>query len=546
MKKILYTLCFFSVISQSCMDDLEVDQYTSLSDFNYFSTPEEANAALVGCYDGLQRVWSNGLAMPLVAEVAADMTFGGTGAADIDNFKMFDEHNLSVAPGNISEFSNTWKDYYKGIFRCNTLLLNLGKADFSKAPEEHDLIEAQAKFLRAFMYFDLVRMFEKVPLLEVPSADNIPQSDPDLTYTLITKDLLFAVEHASNKPYGSIADTEHGRAHKWAAEALLARVYLYYTGYYGKSDLVGLVTKAQALGYVEDVINNGGFGLVTEFSDLWPAAATYAAAKKGDPIANNTYAGETNQEIVFAIKYTYTSDWNGNADGNHWMVMNGLRNQTSTKYGYGNGWGACTVPTEIYNTWSNTDRRKTASIMAIAEEGVLFPLNKIQDMKEYTGYITKKYIPTVDADGNSIAQDIYGGVSFMISQFQDYFSIRYSDVLLMAAELGSPNALQYLNDVQTRAGATLATSVSKDIIFEERKLEFAFEGLRYWDLLRYDNTQQYAADKISYNGTVKTGGNDVAKIIDGANLKEKRGLFQIPNDQITLSNGVLKQNPGWD
>jgi hypothetical protein len=214
-------------------------------------------------------------------------------------------------------------------------------------------------------------------------------------------------------------------------------------------------------------------------------------------------------------------------------------------YGYGAGWGACPVVPEVYANWNPADTRREASVMAIQEEGIDYGVSKIKDDKEYTGYYTKKYTPTCDSAGNSIAVND-GGVNFMIGQFQDYFSIRYADVLLMAAELGSTNALQYVNDVHTRAGLDPLSSVNKDVIYEERKNEFAFEGIRYWDLLRYDHTLNYAADKVSYTGTVLTGNVEETKVIDGQNLIKTHGLFQIPNNQITLSNGVLKQNPGWD
>ncbi len=181
--------------------------------------------------------------------------------------------------------------------------------------------------------------------------------------------------------------------------------------------------------------------------------------------------------------------------------------------------------------------------VAISEEAIKY--NEIKDVKEYTGYFTKKYIPLCDTIGNSTAVN-FGGVNFMIGQYQDYFSIRFADVLLMAAELGSPNALDYVNRVYTRAGLPALAAVDKDIIYEERRLEFAFEGIRYWDLLRYDNTLNYASSKVSYTGTVKTGGVDVPKTIDGANLVKTRGLFQIPNNQITLSGGVITQNIGWN
>lgn len=545
MKNILYIPILIMVfLFAGCEDYLETEQMTSITVGNFYSTPEEAMTALVGCYDGLQTVWNGGIAFPLASTVMADLTFGGTGAADADNYKMFDELDPAVSPGDINNFEANWNNYYAAIFRCNTLLERLDQVEWDGNEEMRDRIEAEARFLRAYMYFDMVRMFERIPLLTEPSVENIPQSDPDETYELITEDLLFAIENARDTPYGSIAASEHGHAHKWAAESLLARVYLYYTGYYGQSDLAGLVTQSDALDFVEDVIVNGGFGLVDNFSDLWPAAATYAAAQRGDSISANTYAGETNREVIFAIKYTYTSDWSGNADGNHWMVMNGLRNQSWGPYGYGNGWGAATVVPEVYANWDADDERREASIMAIEEEGIDF--TQIDDVKEYTGYFTKKYIPTADQEGNSIAQDVLGGASFMISQFQDYFSIRYADVLLMAAELGSSNALAYVNMVRERSGVDPVTTVNKDVIFDERKYELAFEGHRYWDLLRYDNSLQYAADQLNYSGTVLTGGIEEQKVIEGSNIVTTRGLFPIPVNQITLSGGVLEQNSGWE
>jgi hypothetical protein len=398
-------------------------------------------------------------------------------------------------------------------------------------------IEAEARFIRAFIYFDMVRMFEKIPLLIEPSSDNIPQSEPDETYTLIAEDLLFAVNNMSATPYSKIAATDYGHVTKWAAEALLARVYLFYTGYYGKDDLVGLVTKADALSYVEDVIANSGHGLVDNYYDLWPAAAQYQAVENGKTIDDNTYAGENNKEIVFSIKYTYTSS----NDGNNWIIMNGMRLTTWPERGYDTGWGANTVLAEFYDSFEPNDDRRAASIIAIEEEGIEF--SSVQ-AKEYTGYYNKKYTPLCTADGVSLAVSL-GATSNQSGQNQDYFVVRYADVLLMAAELGSSNALSYVNQVRERANIAPVASVNKDVIFNERKFELAFEGLRYWDLLRYDNTLAYAADKISYNGTVITGDVEVAKVIDGNKLIETRGLFQIPNTQITLSDGVLKQNSGW-
>jgi hypothetical protein len=529
----------------ACAEDfLTTEPITEKTDGNYYTSPEEASEALVGCYDALQLIWSGtGVSMPVAADVMSDLCFGGTGAGDGDGYPMLDEFDQGRSPGDLNMFEGNWINYYKGIFRCNTLIAKLNQVEWGNQEQLSGIIEAEARFLRAFFYFDMVRMFGYIPLLTEPSNENIPQSDPDEVYAVIANDLLFAIENGNDTPFETMVDSDYGHANKWAAQALLARVYLYYTGYYNQPDLVGLVSQTQVLTHLEDLILNSGHDLVENYADLWPAAATYEAAQNSLPITDATYAGETNKEIIFAIKYTHTSDYNGNTDGNHWLVMNGLRKMAWPASGYGDGWGACTVPAEVYSTWPAGDSRREASVMAIAEEGINY--TQIKDVKEYTGYFTKKYIPTCDASGNSNAMN-NGAVDFMIGQYQDFFSIRFADVLLMAAELGSADALTYVNRVHTRGGLLPLSTVDKDVIFEERRLEFAFEGLRYWDLLRYDHTLNYAASQVAFSGTVLTGNAAVEKIIDGANLIKTRGLFQIPNNQITLSGGVLKQNSGWE
>lgn len=149
-----------------------------------------------------------------------------------------------------------------------------------------------------------------------------------------------------------------------------------------------------------------------------------------------------------------------------------------------------------------------------------------------------------DSAGKSLAEKM-GGVSFQISQYQDFVSIRYADVLLMAAELGSSNAQTYFDDVRKRAfGADFVqVPVSQAAIMEERRLEFAGEGIRYWDLLRQGIST--AASTIAETVSLENGGVSTPKVITAANITKTKGLAQIPNSQITLSNGTLIQNEGW-
>lgn len=507
---------------------LDTEDVTTASDQNFYKTTSDAYKALVGTYDGLQRVWSGGFALPLASELLSDNAFGGGGNADGFGIQMIDEFDKLRSPSDQNLYSSNWTDYYKAIYRVNMLLAHLDQIDWKGDNDLRNVYESEARFIRAYCYFDMVRLWGNIPLITKPTSENLPQASADDVYKLIAEDLNFAAANLPATNYASQAPATYGRVTKWAAESLIGRVFLYYTGYYNKADLAGVVTKAQALAYLEDVIANGGFGLVSNFSTLWPAASL------------NNYVGENNKETIFAIKYTYTSDWNGNVDGNHWLVMNGIRVQSI--YPYGLGWGASTVNPKLWNAYNANDTRRVASIISIDGEGLAFTNQK--DQREYTGYCWKKYTPMVDAAGASLAEKM-GGVSFMIGQFQDYVSIRYSDVLLMAAELGSPKAQDYFDLVRQRAwGANyVQLPVSQTNIMNERRLEFAGEGIRYWDLLRQGINA--AATAIAESVTLPNGGVNTPKIISASKITETKGLSQIPYSQITLSNGVLKQNAGW-
>ncbi len=530
MKNLKLYILLLSLLSLSACKKsfLQTENVTTVSEENFFKTPEQAFKALVGTYDGLQRVWSSGISLPVASEVMSDNTFGGTGNADGFGYQMMDEFDKLRSPSDQNMFGDNWGAYYVAIYRANTLLGKMDQVDWKGNESLRKIYESEARFLRAYCYFDMVRLFGNIPLLTAPSKENIPQASPDSVYKVIADDLKFAAANLPTTSYGNQSASTYGRVTKWAAEALLGRVFLYYTGYYNKTDLVNTVSKAQALAYLEDVISNGGFGLVDKFANLWPAASV------------NNYIGEDNKETIFSIKYTYTSDYNGNSDGNHWMVMYGIRVQSS--YPYGLGWGGATVNPKLWNAYTVNDTRRNATVISITDEGIDFQNKK--DQREYTGYYIKKFSPMSDSVGNSLAVKM-GGVNFMIGQYQDYVSIRFADVLLMAAELGSANAQKHFDDVRKRAfGANFVQiPVNQTNIMMERRLEFAGEGIRYWDLLRQGVS--VAASSIAESVTLQNGGVNTTKTISASKITETKGLVQIPNTQITLSNVVLKQNAGW-
>jgi len=529
MKKYkLITIALFALIGfNSCNDFLttELTDPKQTSD-SYYKTPSDALTALVGCYNGLDLIWNGGVAFPVASEVFSDNCFGGTGASDGYGYAMMDEFNKIISPSVNSMYSSTWKAYYQAIYRCNVLLGKMDQVTWGDSINLKKQYKAETKFIRAFCYFDMVRLWEKVPLVTVPTLANVAQADPAITYAQIMSDLRYA---ADSLPANTYSTLPNGRVTKWAAESLLARVYLFYSGYYGVATIGG-ETAATALAATEDVIAHSGHALVSNFTTLWPCASIAKGV---------TYAGEANPEVVFQIKYSSNEDYNGNITGNEWMVMEGIRDQSVYPYQY--GWGACTVDPKLYNTFTSADStRRSASITGITEEKLAY--TKSADNREYTGYYLKKYSPVCDKNGVSIV------ANFQIGQDQDYFAIRYADVLLMAAELGSPKAATYYNMVHQRAipNATSVASVSKSDIMTERQLEFVGEGIRYWDLLRQGIT--IAASTIANNTTIsylQDGKTPPTVAQLQANIIATRGFQQIPNDQITLSSGVLKQNAGW-
>lgn len=519
----LYIFCFSLLSLGSC--SLETEPLTQLTDTNFYKTTDDAYTALVGCYDGLQvATGASGMGVPVISEVMSDDCFGGTGNSDGFNYAAIDEFDITRSPSDVDMLNGNWIAYYKALYRCNVFLSKMDQIDWKGNTTLRSTYESETKFIRAYLYFEMVRLWGNIPLLTEPSSENIPQANPDEVYKVIAQDLVFAAENLPSTAYNT---TTSGRITKWAAKSLLGRVYLYYTGYYGKTDLAGVVTKAQALGHLENVIANSGHGLVADFSTLWPAASV------------DKYAGESNKEIVFSIKYTYTSDYNGNTDGNAWLVMFGMREFSS--YPYGRGWGV-TVNSKLWNAYAANDTRRVASVIGIDEENIAF--DKKNSQREYTGYYNKKYAPMVNKDGVDLPLTM-GSQYWDISQFQDYVVLRYADVLLMAAELGSGNAQAYFDEVRRRAYKENFTTlpVTADNILKERHLEFALEGVRYWDLLRQGIGT--ASSTIAETTTLLSGGVAGTKTITAAKIQATKGLQQIPNTQITLSNGVLKQNAGW-
>lgn len=540
-------LTAFAVTSCS----LDTESMTQMNDETAYRNLEAAEMALVGCYDGWQRtISSEEIGIYLLAELASDQAHGGLGLSDAKNNNVLDQFDLSIAPSYNNLFNADWTNYYAAIFRCNKIIVNENVTEWGSEADKGRVV-GQARALRAILYFDLARMFGDVPLLTVPSRDNIARTPAAEVYGQIFEDLKYAAANIPADAFPlSARESNDGRISKYAAEALLARAYLYYTGYYGTENAA--CTRQEAIDALNDVIQNGGYELEPRYADLFMPACTRDASSGDDYGWETTYKGkyynggwksDISKEVILNLKFAATSDYNGNADGNVFQVYLGPRNVCATSMCIASGWGACSVTKAFVDKYKNDPRFSTCA-WSCDEAGFKADVN---DTYEYTGYYTRKYAPMCFADGTRQEVGFNLGVAHMnLTYYQDWTVMRYADVLLMHSEL--TGTADGLNQVHRRScpGETLSYSVEN--LRNERAIEFAFEGVHYWDLMRYEKDGAYAGRAIeeAQNGAVVlNGGAETTVKFDVNNFTAKKGLMQIPNTQITLSGGVLTQNTGW-
>ncbi|MDO4310498.1 MAG: RagB/SusD family nutrient uptake outer membrane protein [Prevotella sp.] len=540
-------LTAFAVTSCS----LDTESMTQMNDETAYRNLEAAEMALVGCYDGWQRtISSEEIGIYLLAELASDQAHGGLGLSDAKNNNVLDQFDLSIAPSYNNLFNADWTNYYAAIFRCNKIIVNENVTEWGSEADKGRVV-GQARALRAILYFDLARMFGDVPLLTAPSRENIARTPAVEVYRQIFEDLKYAAANIPADAFPlSARESNDGRITKYAAEALLARAYLYYTGYYGTENAA--CTRQEAIDALNDVIQNGGYELEPRYADLFMPACTRDASSGEDYGWETTYKGkyynggwksDISKEVILNLKFAATSDYNGNADGNVFQVYLGPRNVCATSMCIASGWGACSVTKAFVDKYKNDPRFSTCA-WSCDEAGFKADIN---DTYEYTGYYTRKYAPMCFADGTRQEVGFNLGVAHMnLTYYQDWTVMRYADVLLMHSEL--TGTADGLNQVHRRScpGETLSYSVEN--LRNERAIEFAFEGVHYWDLMRYEKDGAYAGRAIeeAQNGAVVlNGGAETTVKFDVNNFTAKKGLMQIPNTQITLSGGVLTQNTGW-
>ncbi len=562
MNKIFLFIATILLLTGCKQSFLDTQNLTQKSSDNFPGTAVEADQAVTGIYAILPTGFS-GLASPLlISEILSDDRFGGGGQNDRDP-QAIEFFRVKVP----NEFATTWSSCYKGIFRANTLIASINKPKWDNAAQRQKVF-GEASFLRGYYYFDLARMFGQVPLVINPAPANNPKASADSLFAQIGQDLKNAIDSLPATPISTGWKAANmGRATKWAAEGIMARAFLFYTGYYQKTEMNlaggGKVTKDQVVAWVDDCVANSGASLVPDFRNMWPYAlkdSTHYGFAKANGLQWVMDAGNT--ESIFEIVFCGLTGSNWGTDNvynNTVDLFCGHRDPTAQHLPFGHGWGFAPVNPNFYNSWPSGDLRKQGSVWNVDEtsEGTDTYLFGADMQWQETKLLGKKYIPVniqTPAGVQGYGMKYYGAKNDMqLWNTQNIVLLRLADVLLMGAELGSSKAQQYMDQVRTRVKLP-SVPVTLENIKNERHWELAFEGVRYFDLLRWYGKAAGAEIKKNesnatiYNMTVATsleaapGGvfGDIDK-----RVQDTGGFLMIPDDQIQLSNGKLVQNPGW-
>ncbi|UCH13064.1 MAG: RagB/SusD family nutrient uptake outer membrane protein [Bacteroidales bacterium] len=548
MKKIIYIFILAAtLIFYGCGEDfLEHDNLYEKLDADFYSNPDDIQSALTAAYSCLTT--DNGRDDPIfLANLLSDDAFGG-GGTDNTDFQDTDGFTNNLE----DRYLDLWETMYKGIFRTNMIITRFDQAEYNDETEKNWHL-GEAHFLRAYFYFNLARFFGSAPLITIPEPANLPKAPADDLYAQIATDLKLAIELMPSTSISQNPSSQLGRATKWAAEAFMARVFLFYTGYYNETELNlndgGKVTKDDVIGWVDDCIANSGHDLIGDFRNLWP----YAWVEEGYPYAENNNLdwigdGPENIETVFAIKFAAYSQHGNLLHYSNQLVTFGAVRAQENLIPFAMGYGGAPCNPQLWESWDDNDIRKKGTIIDVTdcEEGIICTDYEwgAWSAQQETGFWQKKYVTIqVDTAGEVLMMyTVITGIptNYQLGNLQDEVIIRFADVLLMGAELGSAKAQEYYDRVRTRVGLP-TRSATLENIKEERRYELAFEGIRYFDLLRWHDAEEAFAKVIN----IPIKNDEVDGLYSASYRPETGGFLPIPESQIRLSEGVLEQNQGW-
>ncbi len=490
---------------------MELVPESSVTSGSFYQTEAHFNQALVGAYQSLRNVKGSTAAW-VMGDFRSDNTHykynpGNRGSFFLESVDLFLDDQTNVLT------ESKYNECYVGIARANTIIDRIAKVDFTEAAKNN--IIGQAKFLRALFYFELVRYFGGVPLYlnEVSNAEGayLPRSTVAEVYAVIEKDALDAIAQLP-----APTTTQNGRATKSSAKMLLADVYLTQKKY------------ALAEEQLRGIIQFGVHGLLPEYASAF------------NPGNKNSI------ESVFEVQYKQGSE--GQASDfvyNFIPLSSDINKIVGFPANHSSGGGFNTPTQDLIDSYAPTDKRLDASI-AIAEGTGPVGNMVIESVKSARGYVK----PAGKRADPFIKKYLYPH-SLQFNTDNNFPIYRYSDVLLAMAEVlneqNKPSdALPFLNLVRQRANVPVTNETSqvalRNIIARERRLEFAFENKRWFDLVRTGKAievmnQQGAALKVIYAGEGYLPPLSY-------NVTEDRLLFPIPFREIQI--GKLVQNKGYN
>ena len=587
MKKtiiILASVALASMVLAGCERFLDTESYTESNTSNYPASEKDALQLVTGIYAALNQASYEPSAHSFIANMTmSDECFGGGGQDDYE-IQAYD-HLLYFEPNAQLDY---WTPYYAGITRANLAIANLDKVEDE---ELRNQLLGEAYFMRSFFLFDLTQQFGEIPLVvSVPNSVSDAAAYPapgtiEEIYGTIAAGLKEAIAIMPSRKWNEcVSGLRH--ATKWDAEALLARVYLFYTGFYSDKEgknitalpLMDLETnevsgqtlgKEEVVAALEDCIANSGHRLVSDFRLQWPYmnSATKADYVYAQGVDGTWITDDQNPEEMFSICYSNVAESSRNR--NKFDQYLGVRKRSKYEvnaFPFSRGYGMATVNPYVWEQWEAEepgDIRKAASIYSVDEEMAdpsKYSWGNDNQMEE-SGFWQKKYQAwgamvdgTFYYEFSSIPE--YGGAGYDLGRGhspQNVQIIRFADVLLMHSELTDGKALpggkSGMNMVRERVGlADKAYSV--EALRMERKHELAFEGIRWNDMRRYGKAYCLAALKTQLNQPIRNAGGAWIVMKDQGAGYEARynatwGFRPFPQSEVNLSNGVLKQNEGW-
>ncbi|MBC7938007.1 MAG: RagB/SusD family nutrient uptake outer membrane protein [Rhizobacter sp.] len=518
MKNIKYILLFCSLGFLGCKKTIDLYPQSNIDTKNFYANTDEVRSALTGCYNGMQRPLFNEW---MFTELRSDNSKMGAPGSTASSNRDLSDLDMFIPATTQQQIYNYWLATYSNIRNANIVLEKLGVVydpasgiltfkDITIPITEADRkqLAGEAMFIRAYHYFNLVRLFGGVFLVhkditttEAKTMNRVAVAD---IYKLIEADLVNAAANLKMQTYGQMSSpafsADLGRATRWAAKGLLAKVYL------------TLNRKAEAVPHLQDIINSSGHSL----------RPTYTAVF--------SIGEEMNSEILFAVRYKAGGLGLGSHFGNTFAPLG-----TGSTIINGDGDGL-NYPTAELDTLTNGDLRKP-NLIGVTGTGTAAKW-----------YVKKYLFPVTQVDDGE----------------SDWPVLRYADILLMMAEAQgySQPSIDLLNSVRPRAGLVNYTMDSlstvarfENALSEERRIEFAFENQRWFDLIRFNVTmttvtaQQRMKDHFAdeYQSHYRTYLPPTPTLAElQALVVTDRFLLPIPQREIdTNTQLVIPQNPSY-